>query len=160
MQLESKVQSFIEKLGLDRKHFYTIEELSASHLHDDLIVKLEKLKIDSVYFFGEVPTLLFKFSTKYNNEDIYQTLLKSWNFDKAPILFYITDADVIIYNTFIFPNKSGLESSILGKKDDLEQYHINHLTDELFWEKKKKSLIIKIESINSFLKILLTQKNF
>ncbi len=138
MQLESKIQTFIEKLGLDRKHFYTIEELKTLHSHDDLIIKLEKLQIDAVYFFGEIPTLLFKFSPKYDDENIYQVLLKSWNFNKAPILFYITDTDVIIYNTFIFPQKNGLKSNILGKKDDLEQYHLNHLTDELFWEKKKK----------------------
>lgn len=134
-----KITEFINRLGLDKKNFYTTDALLKSNLTKNIIDKIIKLNIDAVYLFDSNPTLLFKFSNKYDEQSIYESLLKSWNFDKAPILFYVTDFDIIIYNTFIFPIKEHLQKNILGTSEHLEQYHLSKITNETFWEDKKNT---------------------
>lgn len=132
-----KIIDFIDKLGLDKKNFYTTKTLHNSNITKDIEDKITKLNIDAVYLFDSNPTLLFKFSDNYDEQNIYESLLKSWNFDKAPILFYVTNTDILIYNTFIFPTKDNLQKNILGTTEHLEQYHLNKITNETFWESKK-----------------------
>ncbi|MFA5428399.1 MAG: hypothetical protein WC279_09375 [Sulfurimonas sp.] len=132
-----KIIHFIDRLGLDKKNFYTTKTLHNSNLTKDIEDKILKLNIDAVYLFDDNPTLLFKFSDNYNQQNIYESLLKSWNFDKAPILFYVTNTDILIYNTFVFPTKDNLQKNILGTSEHLEQYHLNKITNETFWESRK-----------------------
>lgn len=165
MMLDKKILNFISKLGLDKKNFYTIDKLHLSSLNKDLIARLIKLNVDAVYLFADNPTLLFKFSQNYDEQDIQNTLMKSWNFDKAPILFYVTDTDIVIYNTFIFPKEGKLQRNILGNENELSQFHINKLTDETFWENQKaifqnKNRINKhlLQNIIDAKKVLIQQK--
>ena len=96
--LKNLIKTIIKELGLDQRNYYQINNIRNSNLPHDLIEKLSKLNVDAIYLFGEIPTLLFKFSPQHNKEDLYTTLLKSWNFDKAPILFYVTNSNITIYN--------------------------------------------------------------
>jgi len=143
MDFQIKVLNFIQELGLDERNYYQINTLKDSTLPRDIVDKLMRLNIDSVYFFGDTPTLLFKYNHNTNNEELYSTLLKSWNFDKAPILFYITNSNIIIYNTFIFPDKEKIDSNIIGTKEDIYKYHFNNLSSESFWENEKNNFTNK-----------------
>ena len=138
MGFESKILNFIEKLGLDQRNYYQINNIHNSNLSDELIDKLLKLNIDAIYLFGKTPTLLFKFNPQHNKEGLQKTLLKSWNFDKAPILFYVTSSHISIYNAFIFPDKNKPDSTKIGTEDDIHEYHLNNISSEEFWEDKKK----------------------
>lgn len=143
MNYQIKILNFIQELGLDKKNYYLINTLNDSNFPRDIRDKLLKLNIDSFYAFGETPTLLFKYSSDSNQEDLYHTLLKSWNFDKAPILFYITNDKITIYNTFVFPDKDKIASNIIGTEEDIQKYHLNNLITESFWEKEKSNFTNK-----------------
>lgn len=165
MEFELKVLNFINELGLDQKNYYKTSEIKDSKLPYDLVDKLLKLNVDAIYLFGDIPTLLFKFSPQQNKEDLYTTLLKSWNFDKAPILFYVTNKNITIYNTFIFPNKDKLKSNIIGTEKDIGKYQLSNLSSEEFWENEKNTFNNK-NRINKRLlkniidaKKILTEKN-
>ncbi len=143
MGYKVKILNFIQELGLDERNYYQIDTLDNSNLPREIIDKLLRLNIDSVYIFGDTPTLLFKYSHDKNKEGLYNTLLKSWNFDKAPILFYITNDNITVYNTFIFPDKEKIDSNIIGTEEDIYKYHLNNLATERFWENEKSNFTNK-----------------
>jgi hypothetical protein len=143
MSFDDKIFEFISSLGLNTSNYFKISDIHTSHLPNETIQKLIQLNIDAVYLFGSNPTLLFKYDKNTNDSSIYKSLLKSWNFDKAPILFYLTEDNLLIYNSFIFPDKDNLENNIIGTYDDIHKFHINKLTSEEFWENKKETFTNK-----------------
>jgi hypothetical protein len=63
----------------------------------------EQVKVDAVYFAGDVPLVYFATREEFDPKDIAELHRRVWNDSRVPLLFVFTRSEVLVYDGFAIP---------------------------------------------------------
>ncbi len=90
----------------------------------------EKLKPDAFFVFDNKPLILF-YDSHENKENIHKAL---WNFNESPIIFFVDNGSIEIYNGFRYlKEKSSLE--LFAGKENLNDFNYFEIVSGKTWDK-------------------------
>lgn len=127
----------------------TFQKLFYNQVHD-------KLGIDAVYFLrdtdgiAKVPLIYFSIVKKYDAKQIAELHRLSWNLGEAPLLFVVTQEEILIYNNYEVPRTAengnldptagiietlSLVNGLASQRIALQKYHRSLLESGEYWRR-------------------------
>ncbi len=175
--MKIKLDTLLEKLELTKnsvvyQHDILSWEKATSYFSSEICNRLQIINPTVVYFFNKTPFILFfdKNTEQLKNKDNKQIFREVWSWDKAPVIFIITETQELnIYNAFHYQKqkdneKNQLEEIKISENEILKRFSFWELESGQTWkwletnsnlnfEKRVNDVLLKnIESARKHLK--------
>lgn len=143
------LEQVLQKLGIDKSNL--LVKLVDSGWKDLVPYRLQKgleeIKPDRIYLQNEKPLILFFEFDKKDEKKEKEISKKIWNLGGTPIIFFIKNDTVSIYNGFLFDNEKSIFQKLKIENKNIE------LKDLSFWDITSGKLWHKLSKIKESSKV-------
>lgn len=137
MKHNKPLSQLLRTLGLEEAVFFRDGRNFHDSIPKELAKKLDHIAPDAIYFFNNIPFILFFDLTTTVSENRESDIHKQvWSFDSSPIVFILKESEIKIYNALHFRKEKGvkqLKEIELTEEERNKQFSFWNLSSGKTW---------------------------